>query len=422
MVLGAIAGGCEWSPPPSTASPGEGPRLSSVVRITHPAIAGSPLAWRMDTLAVVGDILGGDDAYTFHNVGPGGIAGDGRGNLYVLDGSAGRVLSYDTAGRHRATYGRRGRGPGEIMRGRALALGAGDTIWVLDEYPPSRIIGYGPGGVPGRVVLMPESSERPGIVFAVHDGRFVFQYTTPATRAMTFAGSPMPDARRQRLALIGGRKRLAVLGWNGMTLDTLWSIPGPPVHVDTIRSASRTTAAVTLIGQNMRYAPTLRWAPLASGSVAVADNDRYEIRLVGRDGSELFLIERNLPPRPFTEADREAELRSMREHAMAAGDPGTAEAIATQIAGTTFAATVPRIAGLAADDQNRIWVRVRIDDGSGPRIDIYERDGRFVGWLDGMHIPHAFLGRGFAAYFYVDAHTGAEQVILVRLEINTGHA
>jgi hypothetical protein len=156
--------------------------------------------------------------------------------------------------------------------------------------------------------------------------------------------------------------------------------------------------------------------------VAVADNDRYEIRLVGRDGSELFLIERNLPPRPFTEADREAELRSMREHAMAAGDPGTAEAIATQIAGTTFAATVPRIAGLAADDQNRIWVRVRIDDGSGPRIDIYERDGRFVGWLDGMHIPHAFLGRGFAAYFYVDAHTGAEQVILVRLEINTGHA
>src|SRR5690606_40304578 len=106
------------------AGPGETPALVEAVvdtvdgveRWLYPGSGGPALAWRADTLAVIGGALVEEDEYNFGNVLPTGLASDAAGNLYVLDRQAKRVLKYDPRGRHLAAYGRPGGGAGAPAR------------------------------------------------------------------------------------------------------------------------------------------------------------------------------------------------------------------------------------------------------------------------------------------------------------------
>src|SRR5690606_25306755 len=101
---------------------------------------GPALEWTADTLAVIGDVMG-DEEYQLGSVWDSGLAGDTAGHVLVLDRQPIRVLEYDRDGRHLATYGRAGGGPGELRFPGALDVGPGDTIWVTDVVN-RRLTGY----------------------------------------------------------------------------------------------------------------------------------------------------------------------------------------------------------------------------------------------------------------------------------------
>ena len=59
--------------------------VGGVPRFTYPEDPATVIAWELDTIAVIGGYEQEDGAYQFDEVGPGGVAGDARNALFVLD-------------------------------------------------------------------------------------------------------------------------------------------------------------------------------------------------------------------------------------------------------------------------------------------------------------------------------------------------
>lgn len=73
------------------------------------------------------------------------VAVDSRGRIYVLDGLSQQVRVFDSSGRYHHTIGGEGSGPGEFTAARSLAVGNGDTLWVIDDGEMRYSI-FGPDG------------------------------------------------------------------------------------------------------------------------------------------------------------------------------------------------------------------------------------------------------------------------------------
>lgn len=112
------------------------------------------------------------------------VTSDSRGNVYILDSFLEGIQVFDSAGEFSHTIGGEGEGPGEFLAPRALSIGKGDTLVVLDDgnarYSvfdetgeflssfPRRVMGYMPSLSGG---ILPDGSLLDwGIVFP--EGRF----------------------------------------------------------------------------------------------------------------------------------------------------------------------------------------------------------------------------------------------------------
>ena len=82
-------------------------------------------AWRLEEDLRIG-VVEGDPMREFGS--SAGLAVDGAGQMYVLDGMASEVRVFDAAGEFVNAFGRRGSGPGELNSPSAVLIGGGDTI------------------------------------------------------------------------------------------------------------------------------------------------------------------------------------------------------------------------------------------------------------------------------------------------------
>ncbi len=374
--------------------------IDGVPRVLYPATGEASLAWEADTVAVIGDVLGDDPDYQFDQVTPNGLASDEAGNVWLLDPAGHRVVGYGPDGRFLASHGRKGDGPGEINMAFALTAGPADTLWVLESmsrrltgFPAAggepRVVSFEGSIVPAAPVVMRPDAILSGVMFMFSPGR-------------------EPEDTERRFVLARFER-------DGTMRDTLFSMPMPKQDVVQVEAGNRRMMMMS----TPQFSPVLRWAAFSDGTVAVASDDRYVIRLIGPDGAERLRIEREGEPRPVTDADREAVRERMRgqQSRIFGGDPALAEELQRrQLEAMTFAATVPRIERLAVDRQDRLWVRAAPDepDGAG-RIDVYDRDGELLGSIAELDLPTVFLRDGMAAYLGKDEDTDVQQVAVVRL-------
>ncbi len=374
--------------------------VDGVPRLLYPGSGGAELAWRADTVAVIGDILGDDPDYQFDQVADAGVTGDAAGNVWLLDGAGHRVIGYSPVGTFIGSHGREGSGPGEINMAFGLTAGRGDTLWAM-EMMSGRLTGFPAGGGEPRIISFDASaSAAPPVV--MQEDRIL------AGIRFTF-GLDRDQAKEQRRSVVA---RFAL---DGALQDTLYSMLLPEPDVVQVESGNRRMMMLS----TPRFAPVLRWAAFPDGSLAVVDDDRYSIHVLNADGTERLRIERDAPPRATTEADREAVLDEMRTQQVRGfgGDRAMLEeAVRRQLEATTFAATIPRIEKIAVDRQGRLWVVASSDDpGADGRVDLYDRNGVMLGTLPGLGLPTAFLADGRAAYLGKDADTDVQQVTVVRL-------
>lgn len=375
--------------------------VDGVPRLMYPGSGGPLLSWSVDTLSVIGDVLGDDPDYQFDQVTDNALAGDGAGNVWLLDAAGHRVVGYSPDGTFIASLGRQGSGPGEINQPFGLSAGPGDTLWVT-EMMAGRLTGYPAAGGEPRIITFDASAAAAPPLVIRDDGilagmRFAF--------GMGRGSAPTQERRSV----------VARYGHDGALQDTIFSIPLPEPDVVQIESGNRRMMMLS----TPRFSPVLRWAAFRDGSLAVVTDDRYSIRILNPDGTERLRIERDAPPRATTDADREAVLDEMRNsevRAFGADRATTDELVQWQIEATTFAPTVPRISGLKIDGRDRIWVLASSDEPGGEeRIDLYDRAGTLLGSLPAIGMPTAFLHDGLAAYLGKDEDTDVQQVTVVRL-------
>ncbi|MGH7502652.1 MAG: hypothetical protein ACREL7_12965 [Longimicrobiales bacterium] len=411
--------------------------VEGVPRYTYPAEGGSMLPWRADTTALIGEAFSDEDVYQFDRVPDNGLAGDAQGNVYVLDVAGSRVLSFDREGVHRATFGRKGEGPGELQQPFGIGLGAADTVWVLDPVN-TRFTGYPQSGADPRVVTLTGVSGFPAPAFAVRSSGFVIQTSPPirlagggsfrmgavAGRAGRRVGPPRggraapPIAAGDDTTEVDHSIPILRIGFDGAAGTTVWR--SVPPEMNTVQAGGGDQ--VMVIAMRAAFTPTLRWAAFDDGSIVVSDKDRYELSLVATDGAQRMIIARAMAPWPVTETEREHARQQVRERQISIRGMNIdmSAMIEQQIQAMTFAETVPRIADLAVDQQDRIWVGVSLTTpGEVDRVDLYSKDGEFLGSLAGFEVPAAFFPDGSAASLFRDPDTDVQRVAVYRITEET---
>jgi hypothetical protein len=418
------------------------------------------LSIAVDTLARIGEVMGDDDAYQFDRVTATGLAGDANGNIYVLDPSGKRVLSYDAAGRHRATWGRPGSGPGELSFPVGLALGDADTVWVLDGIN-SRMTGYPQDEGEPRMVTLSGLNGFPAGTFTVRENSFLmqamapirfggggkgsFQIAAPSARGRAPDSAPRDtsagdSAHSPRVAARDSSGRGAVrlpntvasgddpgtipvfrADMNGTPGDTLWQSKPPPMNLVQMGGGGRSGGAqraMLVMAMPPRYQPSLRWAAFSDGGIATVDTDGYRINLVDPDGTVRLVIGRDVPSWQVGDAEKEQARDDVRNARLQMGGANVdmGPIIEQQLASMTFAETVPRIAKIGIDASDRLWVGVSLTrPGKTDRVDLFTKAGLFLGSLSGIDVPDVFTPNGGAASIVKDPDTDVQQVAVMKL-------
>lgn len=372
--------------------------VDGVSRLSYPDGGSVQLAWQLDTLALIGGFGADGEEYQFDQVGPGSLAGDESGDLYLIDQTGKRVLGYDRAGAFLGSWGREGSGPGELQMPIGLGVGRGDTLWILDgSNQRITLLPLDSEAEPSSIPFPPGSSMMGGRIIPVVDGAYgVF--------AM-FSFRPGDDTGPPPRPLVR-------LGHDGVAADTVWEAPAPKFDQIEVTSGNR----VMVMMAQQSFAPGFHWSRFANGAFALAEGPEYDVRVVGPDGLERFRIQREPAARPTTPDDEEFERDRLREASVAGTFPGAEEMMEKRLEALTFAEVVPRITGLTVDTQDRLWVGVSVTrPGETDRIDVYAADGSLLGEIqEPEFFPDLIYGDGLVARITAD-ELDVQQIVVYQL-------
>lgn len=404
LLIVAALGGCGGDGGPPSAEVVVD-TVEGVIRLTHGEAPGPALGWTVDTVAVIGEVMG-EEEYQFGRLSEDAVAGDGAGHVLVLDRQLVRVLEYGPDGRHVATYGRQGNGPGELSFPGSLDLGPGDTLWVTDMVN-RRLTGYPRAGGDPRTIPYPDASSFPSAQVEAVPGAFL--------QSLAPFGPPEEGQEDRGEPLVRFDADLR-------PLDTLWTAPPEPSDVVQMELGGQGI----VLRMASQFWPAFEWRALSDGSVVVADTVDYLLRVLDGDGTLRRVIRRDPPARATTEADREA----VRQRVLAEADSGRGVTFGSggpdreaqrriaeeRVSHMSFADRIPRIRGLRIDPADRIWVGVAADTAPAEvgRIDIYHRDGRLLGELHDVPLPAAFAGHDRLVSVWTD-ELGVPRLVVMQV-------
>lgn len=294
------------------------------------------------------------------------------GGLWVVDGQAKRVRSFDEEGRETVSFGRRGEGPGEFR-----------SIGRVGEWPngelrvggrrPVELYSFDASGEPLGTSVLSAEVYRETATSAGPDTPPL----GPTLAEWKFTGSGMAFVQATTLAATGA----AV-----MRRDALVRIDARDAHPVRLASWEAPAMRGGVGGEILLLQPAASWSPLGDGGVWLTYGDRYEIRRLDGRGRLRRVLRR---PRPRAALTPEIEERFKAELAAEADNP----AMLAMLDNAVFPDSLPAAAGLwTSEDDGRLWVGVmdptrplRLEEPNA--LDVFEADGRYLGRLG---IPDGF--------------------------------
>lgn len=326
---------------------------SAGVEIVINRVPDRPLGWSLDSVLTLRSPTGtGGDTVGFFGVTDVAIT-DGR--VVVLDRSIPALVVYDSLGRVRGRYGRKGQGPGEFEYPVAMAAAPDGGVAVFDM-ANGRIEHFDSSFAPTGATSLLSVRVRPG--------------------AMRFAGNAAVLSTSRTAG------DTAVLG-----LDALG--PRDTTVIATLRQ-HRNAKFFTAKSCGFdfppgviapAFAPTLRWAVDRRGRVVVATDDRYDIGVYG--GPHFSLERRIRRDEPPLRATKALAVKSLGRD-LNGCDPEEL----VERAG--FAPTVPPLGDMLVAPDGDLWVHRWVPQGDS-LIDVFDSTGVYRGTLRGQPMPTAFL-------------------------------
>jgi hypothetical protein len=308
-------------------------------------------AWRLVPDLRIG-MVDGPPEYMFSQVaalalGPGDT-------IYVLDQGDKAVTAYDPQGRFVRRFGREGDGPGEFRAPGSMAAGR-DGLLVYD-WRPRRLTRFSWTGEVVSTVLVEQWTPFGANLRMVGDTAF--------TLGMTGGQSAPPRPT-------DGRFWLVRFSTAGAVLDTLIADQGGESVVH------RRENSVTVFGAPFARGP--RWDVAPDGRVAYGRGDAYVIDLYANapDVRLVARVRRTEPSLEATEADRSAYREPYQRPSL---PEATRRRHAEILETVSYPATWPAYTQLLFDAAGRLWVRRPVHAGESviPR-DVFTPEGVYLG-------------------------------------------
>ena len=326
-----------------------------------------PLAWRFEERMRLGGTDEGPES--FYELSRSLVATDAAGRIYVLDASAHRVVVFDSTGRHLATLGREGSGPGELEMPAGVAVHDGVVgVW---DFGKSGLVRFDADGRP----LAGFTSN------AFYGGRGL--QLRPGGAVFTTTDARDPAELREALVMLDTASE-GETGWPGLNTVVSQPVPNAPMH--------RFTSCGLAMRLPPLFHPDVEWAPGPGGRLYVSDEVSYVVDVYA-DSVLQASYRRALDPRVATRALALAALGGGMTMSVGGGAPCTVPAEEV-VEARGFADRIPFVEGLTVDPTGRVWVE-RVDIGDEPnRIDVLSADGAYLGTLTDAPVPIAFLPAG----------------------------
>jgi hypothetical protein len=353
----------------------------TIVENTAPAWTAAE-AWRISPEPVLRiGTMAGAPAYQLYQVAGATRLPDGR--IVVANAGTAELRFYAADGRHLASAGGRGGGPGEFQM-LAGVEHAGDAVVAFDRTARR----FSEFTLDGAFVASHSAGGGSAAPFFLPAGRFADGTVAFGGIEMGMSGGPGGVTR--------GRARTDVLylrlAPSGEVLDTVGRFPGPERVTRVQESGGQ--SRVTMMQVRFSATPQLR---AAGDGFVYSATDRYELAFHGGAGELERLVRRPHDPEPVMEEHLRQADQQMRQQAQATGGgatggggggvvgPPSPTAVAA-LQETPHAEFFPALGMLLVDPGGNVWVSPYPRPGAeGPVAwDVFDGEGT---WLGSVEIP-----------------------------------
>lgn len=352
-------------------------RDSSGVTIATGPLEDRPVGWTLTEAFRLGGAADGPGS--FSSAYPGTVGTDRAGRIYVLDGQAFRVEVFDRDGKHLRFLGRQGGGPGELDHPGFLVVTDDDVVNVLDYAKMAMVRWNSAGDV--LPIVRPDAPFMAGPPTIWGDTliHVRWQYGT--------------DTRAANLRIVAA----------GDTVD----LPG-------IENPTAGMVMFSCVGLNL---PPLFSREVAYGArdgrIAVTHQVPYQVdvyegfRLVRR-------IRRGLPTAVPTAAHVDRLYPEGMKVGFGGGGSCTVPAVEL-FEKQGVAPQLPLIKSVAVGPRGLVWVERYTFPREPARLDLFGREGRYLGTLTDKRLPLGFVGEDVVLFPEEDPATGVIQVVAYRI-------
>ena len=365
-------------------------RDSAGVRIVETSIANAELPqWTIDSVPrVTIGVLDGDEAYQLDGVTGAVLHGD---RIMIANGGSRELRVFDLEGKHIATGGRQGGGPGEFENIDWLGRFYGDSVIVYDR----RNLRFSIFDLDAKLVRSFVAAEGFfGIAGRFADGGFLIP------PSVSFSSSDTP-----RNGLVRDSSRIIRVLASGSEADTLMVLIGTEIILH--HTPARMSA---------RLAPFGRVTRVAVGDTVfhTVTSDTYEIRTWNRDGRLLRVLRRSIDPAAVSGDDID---RLEAEELENAQSDDQRRELERTLAEMPYPDRMPALGRLHVDDDGYLWVQDYSPwDEEPTEWTIFDEEGLAVGRT---RLPARFTIHSIGSDVVLGTREGdldVEQVVVLGLE------
>jgi hypothetical protein len=255
------------------------------------------------------------------------------GRIAVANAGTQQVKLFGADGRHLASLGRRGGGPGEFQVPMWVGSHA-DSILVWDA-ALERLTVFDAGGKLARTTPFPAlGGSFPSVVGTFADG------------SLLLASGTNHDAAARQEGAWRGKTQLVRISLAGRVIDTLATVPSQE------RYSYRSGDGMGQVVEDLPFGRRTVMAVTHDG-VVLGTGEEYRLRLVDTAGRERDLVRAPWTPRPVSSGDIE-EYWSRMVTVGPRSNPEAAEAQRTRI---PYPTTLPPYEALLVDAQGALWIK-----------------------------------------------------------------
>lgn len=363
------------------------------------------------------------------------VAFDRAENLYILDSNNQRVLVFDPSGRFVQQIGKKGEGPGELMVPLAMTVSADRSVIISDLGRRAYTIFKPDGTFVRNVTLGGEDFSAFSLPIFAHPAGIVSRVQPARAARLNVETQDLKALSRPT----GPQKSPIVLTDLATGKQTsVWEVTLPSVTPRVDQQAQSGRASVRIMSAMPEFSPPVLFGVVPGGSVAVASEAAYRVRITA-NGKVQRILERPISPRKV--GKREQDLARERRRADLSGGSSANRIAISMIAGggqrptvstaappamtpaqieqqletLQFMDQVPVLHRLTTDPAGRLWLqRTAADLGESGPVDILTHDGRYIGTIRHGRAPDAVSAGGRAAWVERD-ELGVERVVVRRV-------